>query len=232
MQTFNQLKKNLKNDFSHLKKIKIALLGDSATQFLTQAIKGDGFNKGLNADIFEADFNQIERQIFDSHSELYLFQPDIILIFFSAHKLLSKYNKLAAPQMEQLADTQLELIKKITTTISAQTTAKIIYYNYNEIDDAVKFLSDTDDLHAQLESEYKFCEEKIKQAKSHAYLLSTGTVAERQAQAETHPTTTKAVLEWIEALKEFKTLTNQRNSQIRLSELWQTLSANRRKGTI
>ena len=102
----------------------------------------------------------------------------------------------------------------------------------NEIDDAVKFLSDTDDLHAQLESDYKLCEEKIKQAKSHAYLLSTGTVAERQAQAETHPTTTKAVLEWIEALKEFKTLTNQRNSQIRLSELWQTLSANRRKGTI
>ena len=40
MKNFLQLKKNLKNDFSELKIIKVAILGDTATQFLTQALKG------------------------------------------------------------------------------------------------------------------------------------------------------------------------------------------------
>ncbi len=40
---FIELKKNLKKDFSGLKKVKLALLGDSATQFLTQAIRGHGY---------------------------------------------------------------------------------------------------------------------------------------------------------------------------------------------
>ena len=63
MKEFTQLKKNLKKDFSNLKKIKIALLGDTATQFLNQALKGLGFDNDLNLDILEADFNQIDRQM-------------------------------------------------------------------------------------------------------------------------------------------------------------------------
>ncbi len=46
MKDFSQLKKNLKKDFSQLKKIKIAVLGDSATQFLIQALRGVGFEYG------------------------------------------------------------------------------------------------------------------------------------------------------------------------------------------
>ena len=38
MQTFTQLKKNLKKDFTGLKAIKVAVLGDTATQFLIQAL--------------------------------------------------------------------------------------------------------------------------------------------------------------------------------------------------
>lgn len=40
MKDFSQLKKNLKKDFSGLKAIKVAVLGDSATQFLVQALRG------------------------------------------------------------------------------------------------------------------------------------------------------------------------------------------------
>ncbi|PKP46542.1 MAG: hypothetical protein CVT94_14295, partial [Bacteroidetes bacterium HGW-Bacteroidetes-11] len=71
MKTFTQLVKNLKNDFSKLKSIKVAVLGDSATQFLSQALKGTGYDYGLDLNIWEADFNQIERQVFDPTSELY-----------------------------------------------------------------------------------------------------------------------------------------------------------------
>ncbi|HXL56873.1 MAG TPA: hypothetical protein VN958_11480, partial [Chitinophagaceae bacterium] len=98
MKTFSELKKNLKKDFSNLRSIKVALLGDTATQFLTQALRGSGFDRGFDLQIFEADFNQIERQVFDPTSELYEFNPEIILVFQSSHKLLDKYNKLKVEQ--------------------------------------------------------------------------------------------------------------------------------------
>ena len=88
LKNFIQLKKNLKKDFSNLKPIKLAILGDTATQFLTQSLRGLGYDNSINLDIWEADFNQIERQVFDFSSELYQFKPEIVIIFKSSHKLL------------------------------------------------------------------------------------------------------------------------------------------------
>ena len=68
--SFQTLKKNLKNDFSELRKIKIAVLGDTATQMYVQALRGYGYEEGMNLDIFEADFDQIERQVFDPRSRV------------------------------------------------------------------------------------------------------------------------------------------------------------------
>ena len=137
MPTFNELKKNLKKDFSSYKKIKVALLGDTATQFLKQAFRGTGFEQGIDLDIWEADFNQIERQVFDPSSELFEFNPEIIIIFHSAHKLLDKYNKLKLTLQNSLANTQLELVSNIVITINSKLKSKIIYYNYTEINDSV-----------------------------------------------------------------------------------------------
>ncbi len=137
MKDFFQLKKNLKKDFSALKAIKIAILGDSSTQFLSQAIRGFGFDSDFDFQILETDFNQIEIQVFDQNSDLYNFNPNVILIFQSSHKLLIKYNKLESNQQIELANNELLKIEKINNAISNQLNSKIIYYNYNEIDDAV-----------------------------------------------------------------------------------------------
>lgn len=137
MKTFSELKKNLKKDFSNLKHIKIAILGDSAIQFLNQAIQGLGFDEGFNLEIWEADFNQIERQVFDSSSELYEFNPEIVIIFQSSHKLLGKYNKIKPEQHLQFASNELESISNVYSNLTRNLNAKVIYYNYTEIDDAV-----------------------------------------------------------------------------------------------
>ena len=137
MKTFQQLKKNLKNDFSSLKRIKVALLGDSATQFLMHSIRGLGFDKGFDLQIWESDFNQIEQQVSDPNSELYDFKPEIVIVFQSSHKLLSKYNKLKPETCSSLANTEIDSIGFMIDTISRQLNAKIIYYNYTEIDDSV-----------------------------------------------------------------------------------------------
>ncbi len=137
MKAFSELKKNLKSDFSKLKPIKVSLLGDTATQFLTQALKGLGYDNGINLEIWEADFNQIERQVYDHFSELYEFEPEIVIIFQSSHKLLTKYNKTKPEQHALFAIQELESIKNIYFNLTNKLNAKIIYYNYTEIDDAI-----------------------------------------------------------------------------------------------
>ena len=137
MKNFLQLKKNLKKDFSSFKTIKLAVLGDTATQFLTQALKGMGYEHGLDLDIWEADFNQIERQVQDTSSDLYRFKPEIVLVFQASHKLLGKYNKTKPEQTTMFAQKELAAIENINSTINNTLKAKVIYYNYTEIDDSV-----------------------------------------------------------------------------------------------
>ena len=90
MTDFKQLKRNLKRDFSGMPIIKVSLLGDSATQFLATAIKGMGIERGYNINLFEAEYNQVERQILDSTSELYRHNAKYTVVFQSTHKLLEK----------------------------------------------------------------------------------------------------------------------------------------------
>ena len=137
MNLFSQLKKNLKNDFSNLEPVRIALLGDTTTQFLAQALRGTGYDRGLDLQLWNADFNQIENQVYDSGSELYDFQPEIIIIYHSSQRLLEKYNKLSPGEYNSLADHRLASVDSLFTTLATRSNAKIIYYNYPEINDAV-----------------------------------------------------------------------------------------------
>lgn len=137
MSDFSQIKKNLKKDFSNLKPVKVALLGDTSTQFLTQAIRGIGFEYGLDLQILETDFNQIKQQVFDKNSDLYSYNPEIIILFQASHKLLEKYNKSQPESVNFLANNELSDIVGLVNTIQSQSSAKIIFYNYTEIDDAI-----------------------------------------------------------------------------------------------
>ena len=137
MKDFFQLKKNLKKDFSGLKTVRLAVLGDTATQFLAQTLRAVGFDRDLDLNIWDADFNQIERQVFDANSELYEFKPEIVIVFQSAHKLLARYNKRHTEHHGLLASDELESINKIYAVLSENLSAKVIFYNYNEINDAV-----------------------------------------------------------------------------------------------
>ncbi len=137
MKTFSQLKKNLKQDFKGLKKIKVAVLGDTATQFLVQSLRATGYDFGCDLSIWEADFNQIERQIFDTQSELYEFQPEVVVIFQSTHKLLGIYNKSKMENHAVLAQQRLMEIEEMCNALNSNLNTKIIYYNYPEINDSV-----------------------------------------------------------------------------------------------
>ncbi len=80
------------------------IVGDSAAQFLVTAIKGIRVERGYNIDLFEAEYNQVERQFMDPTSELYEFDADFIVVFQSTHKLGEHHSMLSSEQQSTLAE--------------------------------------------------------------------------------------------------------------------------------
>lgn len=130
MKTFKQLKRNLKLDTSALKSLKVSLLGDSATQFLAVALRGEAIERGYALNLFEAEYNQVERQVMDPASELYAHAADYTVVFQSTHKLLEKYSLMNTGEQASLADMRIDFVRSLAENVSG----KIIYYNYPEID--------------------------------------------------------------------------------------------------
>ena len=136
MISLKDLKRLLKEISPELPQIKIALVGDTATQLLCTAIRGMGVERGYNINIFEAEYNQVERQLLDPTSDLYQFNADFIVIFQSSHKLGEHHSMLSTEQQAALADDRISFLASVCEN-PALAGKKIIYFNYPEIEDTV-----------------------------------------------------------------------------------------------
>ena len=137
MLLFNSLKKNIKKDFSDLKKIRLAILADAASQLLHTAIRGYGYEQKVDFEIYEAEYNQIDLQVFDSSSELYEFAPQFLFINMSSEHVLNTFFKLGRAQQLRFADDLLHTIKEYHSNINSRLKANIIFNTLPEINDAV-----------------------------------------------------------------------------------------------
>ncbi|MBB5440359.1 FkbH-like protein [Pedobacter sp. AK017] len=133
MITFKELKRNLKKEYPTLPVKKVALLGDVATQFLAVSVKGMGYERNYNIDLFEAEFNQVERQVMDPTSDLHEFGADYTIVFQTTHKLLEKYSIMSPSAQVNLAEDRLDFVRTLCNSVKG----RIIYYNYPEIEDTV-----------------------------------------------------------------------------------------------
>ena len=136
MRSYQELKKMVKHSPEGLPIIKMALLGDTATQFLATAIKGTAIERGCQIHLFEAEYNQVERQFLDPSSELYQFDADFIVLFQSTHKLGEKHSAMDQEQQVCLADDRLSFLASLCEN-EALANKKIICFNYPEIEDTV-----------------------------------------------------------------------------------------------
>ncbi len=136
MHSFKELKRNLKKDNLSLPEIKLSVVGDTSTQFLSTAIEGEAIERGYRLQLFEAEYNQVERQFLDPTSELYDFGADFIVIFQSTHKLGEHHSMLSTEQQANLADDRINFLASICEN-PALAGKKIIYFNYPEIEDTV-----------------------------------------------------------------------------------------------
>ncbi|WP_205780549.1 HAD-IIIC family phosphatase [Mucilaginibacter limnophilus] len=133
---FNHLKRNLKKVVTGMPTLRMAILADMASQFITQAIKGYAIEYGVNFVVFEADYNQIDRQILDPNSELYEFAPDYVLILRGTERLTKQFYK--ADAKTTFADAQLGYTENLHQTIlSSISHCRVITNTFIELNDAV-----------------------------------------------------------------------------------------------
>ncbi len=102
--------RKLKANDASLPEAKIALLGDSSTQQLAPILKAALHQRGIFGDVYEADYNVIDQEIFDAASSLYAFSPTYVVLQISLQQLREQYyheeRKGAATAEKALAQTR------------------------------------------------------------------------------------------------------------------------------
>jgi FkbH-like protein len=128
---FARLQRNLKRGAEGLPRVRVAVLGDTPTQFLTQALRGYGIEAKLDLQILEADYDQIERQILDPTSELFAWKPDYVVIFESTHRFHLQHAQNAAHRRSELANDRIARTRHLVAELRALK-CQIVWCNFPE----------------------------------------------------------------------------------------------------
>lgn len=136
--TFNQLRTIAKRiPADRAADIKLAVLGDTATQLLCTALRGYAFDRGYNFNIYEAEFDQVFSEILDENSGLYKFSPDYVLIYMSSEKLLAEFNDSDENTRADFSDKIMNRIKQQWSLLQSRCSARIIQTNFPENNDFI-----------------------------------------------------------------------------------------------
>lgn len=134
MYTFRELQKGSKKVLE-TKEIKVAVLGNCATQFFSDSIQGYARISGLNVNLYDADYNQIDAQLLDKKSEVYEFGPDVIILWLATDKLYEEFMDSDSMQRRHFADLWMDKIRQYWRLIQNNSSSKIIQLNFSEICD-------------------------------------------------------------------------------------------------
>jgi len=134
---FRELQKKAKNTTGNTTKIKVAVLGNHTTNFFVKALENQLTVAGFNPSIFESDYDQIDITLIDGESELYKFNPEIIVVFESVLKLKDKFYSVKDNESRtDFYKTEKDIIQNRVSNIRANgSDAKIVYFSYELIDD-------------------------------------------------------------------------------------------------
>jgi hypothetical protein len=97
------------------------------------------------------------------------------------------------------------------------------------MEQALAYLAETDEPCAVLRAEVERAEFKARRTKAAVFQISDGTVADRNANAETSNETELAYSGYFEALQKFDAMKNKRATESIVFEAWRSLNSNRRQ---
>lgn len=135
--SFRELQKEAKKKTNNTTDIKVAVLGNHTTTFFVKALENQLTLAGYNPIMFESDYDQIDITIIDTDSELYKFNPEIIIVFESSLKLKDKFYSIEGnTNLEDFYKTESEVVKnRVNNLRSNGCNAKIVYFSYELLDD-------------------------------------------------------------------------------------------------
>ena len=81
---------------------RVALAGDVATPLFAEALRGALALRGLAGPLFEADFDQVSRQILARDSALHAFRPDAILVWEAAERWWERPGETAEDRLARV----------------------------------------------------------------------------------------------------------------------------------
>jgi hypothetical protein len=97
------------------------------------------------------------------------------------------------------------------------------------MEEAIAFLSDTDEPCAGLRADMERAEWKAKRTKQAIFMIADGSVAERNAIADTSADTEAAYEAYFTKMREFDAMKNKRGTEAIVFEAWRSLNSNRRQ---
>ena len=113
----------------HQRKVRFAILADCAPQQLATLLKTILHLNDIEAEIYEADFDSVELEVFNPESGLYKFQPDAVFIMNSIQSLRHKYYSDSKNRPAFTQDT-VGRMQNIWKTLADKLDAQIIQSNY------------------------------------------------------------------------------------------------------
>ena len=88
---FTDLLRAGKEEKDYKNNIRLAIVGNASTQHLATSIKGYGALKNIGIEIFDSGFRQEKAQILDHDSELYTFNPEVVLIYWATETIYEEF---------------------------------------------------------------------------------------------------------------------------------------------
>lgn len=113
------------------KRTRLAVLGSFTTKQLVSLIDLFLFSTGVDAEIYEADYNLFRQEIIDPTSELYQFKPQFIYLATSTSDL-SRRPSLPMPraEVEQLAQSEFDSWNQLWKTANERLGCEILQNNF------------------------------------------------------------------------------------------------------
>lgn len=109
--------------------LRVAILGDCATQQFVTLTQVLCHRAGINAEVYEAAYDTVETEIFNSASALYAFKPDVVVLMNTVNALKGRYYKHPGEKTGFAAAT-LERLTGLWQALRQHTQALIIQSNF------------------------------------------------------------------------------------------------------
>ncbi|MCX7924104.1 MAG: HAD-IIIC family phosphatase [Clostridia bacterium] len=115
--------------------INIAILGNSATEYVGGAVQEECKKYGIAASIYNLPYSRYSQEVFDSESMLYKSKPDLAIILLEGRILFPEWYEFKAYEYSpeekgRLIDSVLEPIKAMIEHLNSNMSGKILINNF------------------------------------------------------------------------------------------------------